>query len=117
MIQVGSINLVVTDVAAVERFYVEMLGLRVDAERTNRPSFVLLRADNCMLILQQADAASGNQADARSGTAVEIGFQVDNVDALREKLGNRAVIQQMGWGRAIETTDPEGTRLNLYQWE
>ncbi len=110
MIQLGSINLIVKDIRATEKFYVETLGLTIDQERTNRPSFVLLRAKNCMVILQEA-----RPEDAEL-SPLELGFEVDDVPAMREKLGARAQVQQMGWGNAIETTDPEGTRLNLYRW-
>lgn len=108
MVELGSVNLVVRDIVAAERFYVETLGLAVDSERSNRPSFLLLRAANCMVILQQADAVGSNGG-------IELGFAVDDVDAMKQKLGNRAVVQQMGWGNAIETTDPDGTRLNLFR--
>jgi catechol 2,3-dioxygenase-like lactoylglutathione lyase family enzyme len=107
MIELGSVNLVVKDITAAERFYVDVLGLTVDAGRSNRPSFLLLRAANCMVILQQAGA------DPHGG--IELGFAVEDVNAIKLKLGDRAVVQQMGWGNAVETTDPEGTRLNLYR--
>jgi catechol 2,3-dioxygenase-like lactoylglutathione lyase family enzyme len=108
VIELGSVNLVVRDIVAAERFYVEVLGLRVDAERSNRPSFVLLRAANCMIILQDAKSID-------SDGAIELAFAVDDVDAMKQKLGDRAVVQRMGWGNAIETADPEGTRLNLFR--
>jgi catechol 2,3-dioxygenase-like lactoylglutathione lyase family enzyme len=107
MIELGSVNLVVKDIAATERFYVDVLGLTVDAERSNRPSFLLLRAANCMVILQESNSDSDEP--------LELGFAVEDVDAIKGKLGDRAVVQQMGWGEAIETTDPNGTRLNLYR--
>ncbi len=110
MIQLGSINLIVKDIGAAEKFYVETLGLTVDQDRTNRPSFVLLRAANCMVILQEA------RPEDSALSPIELGFAVDDVEAMREKLGDRAQVQQMGWGNAIETKDPEGTRLNLYRW-
>ncbi len=108
MIQLGSVNLAVKDMAAAERFYVEVLGLSVDAERSNRPSFVLLRASNCMIILHQANSGASHEG-------IELGFAVSNIGAMKQSLGERAVVQQMGWGDAIETTDPEGTRLNVYR--
>ncbi len=108
MIELGSVNLVVKDVAAAEQFYVDVLGLRVDTERSNRPSFLLLRAANCMVILQQPDSPG-------SDGGIELGFAVDDVEAMKQKPGSRAVVQQMGWGNAIETSDPAGTRLNLYR--
>ncbi len=109
MIHLGSVNLIVKDIEAAEKFYVDVLGLTVDPERTNRPSFVLLRAANCMVILQQA-------GDTPAESPIEIAFEVDDVDAMKQKLGDRAIVQGMGWGNAIETTDPDGTRLNLYRW-
>lgn len=109
MIQLGSVNLIVKDIRAAEKFYVEALGLTVDQERTNRPSFVLLRAANCMVILQEA------RTEDAALSPIELGFEVDDVHAMQEKLGSRACVQQMGWGGAIETSDPEGTRLNLYR--
>jgi len=113
MIHLGSINLVVKDITAAEKFYVEILGLTVDQERTNRPSFVLLRAANCMVILQEAKPAA-QPSDPDS--PIELAFAVDDVAAMQQRLGDRAIVQEMGWGNAIETTDPDGTRLNLYKW-
>lgn len=110
MSKLGSINFIVKNIAESERFYVDVLGLTVDEERTNRPSFVLLRASNCMVILQD-----GSAMDPVPDSTVEIAFQVDNLEELRHKLGSRAVIQQMGWANAIETTDPDRIRLNFYQ--
>ncbi len=116
MIQLGSVNLTVTDMRKMEAFYVDVLGLTVDAERTNRPSFVLLRTANCMLILQQHDTEAASRSSSDGRTPIELGFEVTDLATVRERLGERATVQDMGWGRAIETTDPEGTRLNLYQW-
>ena len=113
MIQLGSVNLIVEDIGAAERFYVDELGLTVDPERTNRPSFVLLRAANCMVILQEA-APGGRIRNTES--PIELAFEVDDVQAMRRKLGPRAVVQEMGWGDAIEITDPHGIRVSLYRW-
>ncbi|KAA6460132.1 VOC family protein [Acidobacteria bacterium AB60] len=114
MSQIGSINLMVRDIAAVEQFYTDVLGLVVDQDRTNRPSFVLLRAGSTLLTLQDANSM-GQLPEA--GNAIEIGFEVNDVESVRRKLGDRAIVQSMGWGNAIETADPNGTRLNIYQWE
>ncbi len=108
MIQLGSVNLVVRDLAAAERFYVDVLGLKVDPERSNRPSFLLLRAANCMVIIHEATA------EEPDGT-IELGFAVEDVETMKQKLGERAIVQQMGWGDAIETRDPQGNRLNLHR--
>ena len=107
MIELGSVNLVVTDIAAAEQFYVEVLGLQVDTERSNRPSFLLLRTGNCMVILQQAGLDSPD--------SIELSFAVEDLSAIQQKLAGRGIVQQMGWGDAIEITDPQGTRLNLFR--
>lgn len=112
MIKLGSVNLMVQDIAASERFYVQMLGLTADEGRSNRPTFVILNAANCMITLQDA-AAMGQTVQV--GNALELGFDVGDVAAMRQKLGELAVVQQMGWGDAIETTDPDGNKLNLYR--
>jgi catechol 2,3-dioxygenase-like lactoylglutathione lyase family enzyme len=112
MIELGSVNLAVKDMLASERFYVDVLGLEVDEERSNRPSFLLLRAANYMLILQ--DGTDSPESTVPSGN-IEIAFQVDDLKAVQASLGAEAVIQQMGWGTAIEIKDPNGVRLNLYQ--
>jgi catechol 2,3-dioxygenase-like lactoylglutathione lyase family enzyme len=110
MSKLGSVNLIVKNIGDSERFYVDVLGLTVDEERTNRPSFVLLRASNCMIILQD-----GSNIDPVPDSPIEIAFQVDNLAALQQKLGSQAVIREMGWAKAIETTDPDRIRLNFYQ--
>lgn len=50
------------------------------------------------------------------GNAVELGFEVEDVGAMQQRLGERAAVQQMGWGEAIETADPDGNKLNLYRF-
>lgn len=111
MTRLGSINLEVSDIASVERFYSEILGLAPDESRSNRPSFVLLRAENAMLILQHAPAA----APPSAAPPIEIGFEVPSLDAVQAALGRRGVPQNMGWGDAIETTDPAGNRINIFR--
>ena len=110
MNKLGSVNLTVRNISESERYYTDILGLRVDEERTNRPHFVLLRASNCMIILQD-----GASIDPVPESPVEIAFQVDDLATVQRKLGSRAKVQEMGWANAIETTDPDGIRLNFYQ--
>lgn len=112
MIRLGSVNLIVKDMEAAERFYVDVLGLTFDGERSKRPSFVLLRAANCMVIFQQA--GSGREIPSTS-SQLELAFEINNFGEMLAKLGDRAKIQQMGWGKVIETTDPEGNRVSLYR--
>ena len=60
------------------------------------------------------DGGTGNDM-IELGSVNLVAFAVDDVDVMKQKLGNRAVVQQMGWGNAIETADPQGNRLNLYR--
>ncbi len=111
MTRLGSINLEVPDIEAAERFYTGILGLTADEERSNRPSFVLLRTANCMLILQHAPEAEPATGQAR----IELGLEVADLAAVQAKLGSRGNPQKMGWGDAIETLDPAGNRLNVFR--
>jgi catechol-2,3-dioxygenase len=111
MTRIGSLNLEVPDIAAAERFYCEILGLAPDEERSNRPAFVLLRAENAMIILQHAPSAAPPSPDPR----IEIGFEFGSLDAIQARLGRHGSPQNMGWGDAIETTDPAGNRINIFR--
>ncbi len=110
MSKLGSVNITVKDMAASERFYVDVIGLTVDEERTNRPHFVLLRASNAMVILQDANAL-----DPKPESPIEIAFQVSDLASVQAKLGAQATVQEMGWAKALETVDPDRVRLNFYE--
>jgi catechol 2,3-dioxygenase-like lactoylglutathione lyase family enzyme len=115
MVALANVNLIVRDIAASERFYREGLGLVRDQERSAPPSFLLLQAGDCTLTLQSAQALG---QDVRSGSAIELGFEVADLDTVKQRLVDLAVIpsaqQTMGWGSAFEVNDPDGNRLNIY---
>jgi hypothetical protein len=52
---------------------------------------------------------------------IEIGFEVDDLDAMRAHLSANGVPdhheQSMGWGRAIELRDADGHRVLVYSFK
>jgi catechol 2,3-dioxygenase-like lactoylglutathione lyase family enzyme len=114
--QLGNVNLFVTDIARARRFYVEALGLVEDTERSAPPSFVLLRAGEVTLTLQDGSAPG---AIVGQPEGVELGFVVDNVTTIRDQIaafgGTVSAVQEMGWGGGFDATDPDGHRLTIYR--
>ena len=112
----GNVNLFVRDVARAQRFYSEALGLEVDMERSQPPSFALLRAGGCTLTLQDA-ATPGALLGASD--SVELGFAVDDVEAIRERMRRWGLsvgeTQQMDWGGGFDARDEDGHRLMIYR--
>ena len=115
MATLGNVNLFVRDIEHAKRFYVEGLGLIEDTERSHPPSFVLLQAGQCTVTLQ--DASTPGAAFGEAG--VEIGFIVDDVEAVRTRLqqwdGAVGESQQMAWGGGFDAIDPNGHRLTIYR--
>ena len=114
--KLGNINLFVRDIARARQFYVEALGLEENVERSAPPSFILLQAGGCSLMLQDTSAPG---ADFSPATSIELGFAVDDLDAARQRLaangGTASQIQHMGWGSGFDASDPDGRRLTIYR--
>lgn len=81
----GNINLFVKDVNRAQQFYTDIIGLSVNNERSAPPSFILLQAGSCTLTLQDGSTPGAILSPADS---VEIGFAVDDVEVVRERLKN-----------------------------
>lgn len=115
-IRLGNINLFVRDMERARQFYVDVLGLVERAERSAPPGFRLLDAGGCTLTLQDATAPGAAFGPA---TSIELGFAVDDVEAIRQRLlawgGSPSEVQQMGWGGGFDAVDPEGNRLTIYR--
>ncbi|MDB5240946.1 MAG: hypothetical protein JWP57_1571 [Spirosoma sp.] len=111
----NNINLFVRDVAGVKAFYTNVLGLLEDTHRSAPPVFCYLQAGSCSLTLQDSSTPGAQTGPADS---IEIGFAVDDVETIRQRLAeskaNIGEVQQMGWGDTLEACDPEGHRLNLF---
>ena len=114
-IALGNINLFVRDIARAREFYVTLLGLTEDTERSAPPDFVLIQAGSVTLTLQneKADGAAFGSAES-----IEIGFAVDDVQAIYDKLSTAGVevsgLQTMGWGSGFDARDPDRHRLTFY---
>jgi predicted enzyme related to lactoylglutathione lyase len=112
----GNINLFVSDIERTRRFYLDVVGLAEDEERSHAPSFYLLDAGGCTITLQDRSAPG---AAFDSGNSIELGFAVDDLEGTRSHLqawGARvSEIQQMGWGRGFDAVDPDGHRLTFYR--
>lgn len=76
---------------------------------------MLFRAGRATVTLQAVSSVDGI---VDSGRGMEIGFEVDDLEAVRQRLrapGRDAPpTQMMGWGRAIETIDPDGYRVTIF---
>ena len=114
--KISNINLFVSDVAASSDFYTKVFGLEEIVDRAARPNFVRLRAGECVLSLQNA-APVGKEIKSESG-GVEIGFEVDDVQAvaaaLREQGGAIVELNEMAWGSAADALDPDGYQLTIF---
>ncbi|AGY56855.1 hypothetical protein [Gloeobacter kilaueensis] len=51
--------------------------------------------------------------------SVELGFAVEDVEAVRQRFKEQAIevgdVQQMGWGEGFDAVDPDGHRLTFYR--
>ncbi len=114
--QLGNINLFVRDVERAAHFYVDVLGLIVDEQRSEPPGFVLLKAGTATVTLQ--DSTAPEAAFGRTEN-IELGFLTDDVGAIRERFVARNLpvedIQQMGWGSGFNASDLDGHRLTVYR--
>ena len=115
--KLATVNLEVTDLDRSKRFYEEVLGMSEDDRRSHPPGFVYLRSSGCDVTLANSAAANG----ATTPHSVELGFGVDNITATRDHLsavGFRNYREEtMGWGEAMELSDPDGHRILVYTFE
>jgi len=113
--RLSNINLYVRDVEASLRFYVDLLGLKHDSERSHPPGFALLESGDFTMTLQGPDAPGSVLGDSGS---VELGFDADDLSEIRERLtaagSDVSPIQTMGWGSSFDAKDPNGFRLTLF---
>lgn len=115
-ISLASINLEVADPQRSKRFYVDALGMTENLERSHAPGFVYLEsaAGNLTLATPQEAAA------AEPSRTMELGFETDDLDALRARFAEHGirgfVPQSMGWGDVLEGRDPDGHRVIVYRF-
>jgi catechol 2,3-dioxygenase-like lactoylglutathione lyase family enzyme len=115
--KLATINLQVADPDRSKRFYVEVLGMTEDTRRSHPPAFVYLRSDGCDITIATPPEASG----AQPSRTIELGFEVDDLAAMRAQLSASGVRdyreESMGWGKALELRDCDGHRIVIYSLE
>ena len=108
----SSVNLNVSDVTSSCTFYTSVLGLVTNSSRSHLPEFAYLSGGGADLTLQGSD-----HPETDGSPSIEIGFEVEDTEAWAERLRRAAVAFRprcMGWGSAIELSDPDGHRIVLY---
>ena len=113
--KLATINLEVADPERSKRFYVDAFGMTENVRRSHAPGFVYLESSGAHLTLAAPQAGT---AAAPSAT-MELGFEIDDLDGLRERLAacgaTGFAAQSMGWGEAIEGRDFDGYRIVAYR--
>ena len=116
----ASTRLITNDLDRLVRFYELVTGATFSRPH---PSFAELPTDHAGTLAigdtstLVAFPRSGLTAAANSSAIIE--FQVDDVDAVRRRIADRAEVLQepitMPWGnRAMMLRDPDGNRVNVY---
>lgn len=112
----SNINLFVSDIERARDFYVRVVGLREDEDRSMPPAFCYLVAGACSITLQTAETPGAMLGKPDS---VELGFEVDDLEAVRARLHEAGfgppAVQHMGWGSGFDVVDPEGFRLSFFE--
>jgi predicted enzyme related to lactoylglutathione lyase len=117
----GFVVLYVHDMAKVQAFYTEILGLSV-VEAVSGPNFVTLRPTGGSLLALQDKAASRLPPgqDEHPGS-VELSFEVDDVDGTWQRWKEQGVElvtepMDLPFGRYFLAKDPEGHYLSAYRF-
>src|SRR5438874_6641220 len=102
--KMGIVILYVRNVQKAKKFYSEVIGLPVD-EAQSSPQFVLLHpSDGSLLALEDIAISPVGKSSAQHG--VEVGFEVDNADAVWQQWKERGVemvtdLQDKPFGRTF----------------
>jgi catechol 2,3-dioxygenase-like lactoylglutathione lyase family enzyme len=115
--RLATINLQAANPERSKRFYLDVLGLVEDAQRSHPPAFVYLRSGGCDVTIAAPPEADGGQPSR----AVELGFEVDDLAAMRAHLSAHGIRnyreESMGWGEALELCDSDGHRVVIYSFK
>ncbi len=116
--KIGIVILKVSDVSKARKFYGETLAMPVIEEQSG-DQFVMLRTATGFMGLEpvSADWAAKNGQPG----AVEIGFEVEDVDATYKEWKNKGVHllrepHDQPFGRIFEALDPDGHPLSVYKF-
>ncbi|MDQ7828062.1 MAG: VOC family protein [Armatimonadota bacterium] len=104
----------VGDLAAAERFFVDVLGFTVRDRGT-------LRDGRPLVVLQQGLGLTARPAGIPAGPGLvdHIAFRVRDLDALRARLlraglPSEGPVTTAAYGTSIYVVDPDGTRIELH---
>ncbi len=115
----ATVNLFVRDIPTSRQFYSEKLGIAADEAQSDNSTFVFLpMKGECALLLQAARTADAGITTAPGG--VEVGFEVDDVDATWnswKEAGVKLINEphDKPFGRTFNGLDPDGHLLNVYK--
>lgn len=114
IVKLATINLEVADPQRSKRFYIDGFGMVENLQRSQPPGFVYLESGGASITL----ATPQNAASAEPSRTMELGFEVDDLDALGRRLSEHGIsgfeAQAMGWGDVIEGHDLDGHRVIAY---
>ncbi len=115
-IKLATINLEVVDPQRSKRFYLDALGMTENERRSEPPNFVYLESASAAITL----ATPQNGAAAQPSRTMELGFEVDDLEAVRTRFAAHGVTgfeeQSMGWGDVLEGHDLDGYRVIVYRF-
>ena len=113
-ITLSTVNVEVRDLAASKLFYMSVLHLKENEQRSHAPTFSYLESGACAITL----TTPPNGGTPLASQSIEIGFETDDIEAFKRHLdilGVKDVTPQtMGWGSAVELHDPDGNRIIVY---
>ncbi len=114
-IRLATINLQAAQPERTAHFYRALFGFTPDEHRSQPPGFCYLRGPQCDLTVA---ATVTGEVPTRT-TSLELGFETDDLEAMRRRIGDLGVPEvreeAMGWGDALELRDPDGHRVIIYR--
>ena len=116
-IKLATVNLEVAVPEKSKRFYIDVLGMKENLERSHAPGFVYLESPGCSLTL----GAIQGPPQAQPAQTMELGFETDDLDSIRSHLDAQGPHsfqpKKMGWGDVLEGHDPDGHRVIVYSFK
>ncbi len=115
-IKLASINLETADPQKSKRFYLDLLGMEENKERSHGDAFVYLAGGGCDITIATPEQGIA----AEPSRTMELGFEVDDIEEARARFAragyNDVESKSMGWGEVLETRDADGHRVIVYQF-
>ena len=115
-VKLASINLETRNPLSSKRFYIEGFGLKENIQRSHGDGFVYLESEGADITIATPEIGDA----AAPSTTMELGFETDDIEALRERIAAIATFpvekKSMRWGDVVETRDFDGHRVVAYQF-